>query len=103
MAHEITLTDGEYAILAVEAQKSGLQPEMLLHEMIQRLQPSFQERGQMTGHKLVEKLYREGKLLNIATRQPLTIEEQGEREHLAKLFAGEKLASDMVIEDRGPY
>ncbi len=57
----------------------------------------------MIGHKLAKKLYREGKLLNRATRQPLTLEEQGEREHLAKLFAADKLASDRVIEDRGPY
>ena len=103
MAHEITLTDREYAILATEAQKSGLQPETLLHEIIQRLQPSSQEKGPMPSRELTEKLYREGKLLNLATRRPLSPEEQSERERLARLFAGDKLASDMVIEDRGSY
>ena len=38
MAYQITLSDQEYAALATEAAKSGLQPEALLHEMIQRLQ-----------------------------------------------------------------
>ncbi len=30
-------------------------------------------------------------------------EEQEERERLAQLFASDKSASEMVIEDRGPY
>ena len=47
--------------------------------------------------------YREGVLLNLATPRPLTQEDQAERERLAHLFASDKLASDMVIEDRGPY
>lgn len=57
----------------------------------------------MTGRELAEKLYREGRLANLATKRPLTPEEQAERERLARLFASDKLASDMVIEDRGSY
>ncbi len=51
----------------------------------------------------MEQQYREGKTLNIPTRRRLTQEEQAERERLAKLFAGGKPISEMVIEDRGPY
>ena len=57
----------------------------------------------MTGRELAEKLYREGKLASLATPCPLTQEEQEERERLARLFASDRPASEMVIEDRGPY
>jgi hypothetical protein len=103
MAYEIKLTDREYEILEVEAQKSGLQAEALLHEMIQRLSDAAPKKYQMSEHEFTEKLYREGKIRNLATRRSLTGEEHAERERLAKLFATDKLASDMVIEDRGPY
>ncbi len=99
----VTLTDQEYQILMAEAAKRGKQPETLLHDMIQHLQPTQQEKRSMTGRELAEKLYREGKLINLATRRPLTPEEQAERERLSKAFAGGKPASEMVIEDRGPY
>ncbi len=104
MAYEMTikLTDQEYAALAVEAAKSGKPPEVLLHEMmIQQLQPSLQAKRPLTGREFLEKLYREGKILNIPTRRPITREEQAERERLAQLFAGGKPASEMIIEDRG--
>jgi hypothetical protein len=52
---------------------------------------------------LMEKQYREGKILNIPVRRPLTRQEQAERERLARLFSGGKPASEMAIEDRGPY
>ncbi len=35
--------------------------------------------------------------------RPLTPEEQTERERIAQIFAGGKPASEMVIEDQGPY
>ena len=57
----------------------------------------------MMGRQLAEKLYREGKLVNLATQRPMTQEEQEERERLARLFASDKPASEMVSEDRGPY
>ena len=52
---------------------------------------------------MAERLYREGKVLNLPEQQPLTAEERDERERLAQVFAGGKPASEMVIEDRGPY
>ncbi len=66
------------------------------------LLPSSAKRP-MTGRELAEKLYREGKLASLATQRPLTQEEQEERERLARLFASDKPAFEMVIEDRGPY
>ena len=56
-----------------------------------------------SGRELAEKLYHEGKLASLATQRPLTQEEQEERERLAQLFASDKPASEMVVEDRGLY
>ena len=106
MAHEMTirLTDEEYAALAAEAAKSGKQPEAILHEiMLQTLQPPQSTTRPLTEHELAEQLYREGMLLNLATRKPLTPEEQAERQRLARVFAHGKPLSEMVLEDRGPY
>ena len=57
----------------------------------------------MTGRELAEKLYREGKLTSLATQRSLGREEQEERERLFQQLAGDKSASQLVIEDRGPY
>ena len=101
---KINLTDQEYAALIAEAKKSGKQPETLLHEiMVQRLQPSPQIKRPLTSRELLEKQYREGKIFNIPVRRPLTRQEQAERERSARLFSGGKPASEMAIEDRGPY
>lgn len=105
MSYEMTirLTEREYAVLAAEAAKKGKQPEMLLHEMIQHLRTVPQEKRPLTDDELAERLYRDGKILNLPERKPLTPEERARREQLARIFAGGKSASDMVIEDRGPY
>lgn len=104
MSYEVTirLTDREYALLAAEAAKSGKQPEMLLHEMIQHLRSVPQERRPLTEDELAERLYREGKVLNLPERRFMTPEERARRERLTQVFAGGKPASEMVIEDRGP-
>ena len=99
----VTLSDQEYQVLAAEASRRGEPPEKLLRDLIRHLPSHSATKYTMTGRELAEKLYREGKLANLATKRPLTPEEQAERERLAHLFAGDKLASDMVIEDRGPY
>ncbi len=100
----VTLTDQEYAALTAEAAKSGKHAETLLHEILmQRLQPPLPAEHPLTEEEFVEKLYREGKILNIPTRRPLTQEEKAKRERLVQVFAGGKPASEMVIEDRGPY
>ena len=99
----VTLTDQEYQVLAAEAARRGEPPETLLRDLIRDLQPTSTEKRPMTGRELAEKLYREGKLARLATKRSLTKEEQEERERLAQLFASAKPASEMVIEDRGPY
>jgi hypothetical protein len=105
MSHQMTihLNEQEYAALGAEAARSGKQPEMLLYEMVKRLQTISQVKRPLTEQEFMEKLYLEGKVLNVPTRRLLTNEEKLERERLAQLFAGGKPASEMVIEDRGTY
>lgn len=54
----------------------------------------------LTGRELMEKLYREGKIINLPARQPLTADEQAELERIAQVFAGGKPLSEIVIEER---
>ena len=103
MAYQITLSEQDYAALAAAAAKSGTEPEQLLHDMIQRLQTSSQRKRSLTVREIAEKQYREGKISHIPTRQPLTQTEREARERRARRYAGGKSASEMVIEDRGPY
>ncbi len=103
MAYQITLSEQEYAALAAVAAQSGREPEQLLHDMIKRLQTSSQRKRPLTARELAEKQYHEGKISHIPTRQPLTPAEREARERRARRFAGGKPASEMVIEDRGPY
>ncbi len=57
----------------------------------------------LTSHEFMEQLYREGKLLNLPNPQPLSPEEQAERERLAQLLAGGKSMSEIISEGRGSY
>ena len=99
----VTLSDQEYQVLAEEAARRGEPPETLLRDLIQQLQPASAAKRPMTGRELAEKLYHEGKLASLATKRPLTREEQEEREHLIQRLTGGKPTSEMIIEDRGPY
>ena len=105
MAYEMTirLTDQEYNALVAEATKKGKEPETLLHDMVQHLEQNSWEKRSLTGREFMEKMYEEGELLNLPTREPLSQEERTERERLAQVFSGGKSGSEMVIEDRGPY
>lgn len=105
MAHrmDVILTDEEYTILSVEAAKRGQSLENFLHEVLaQHLQPSTPEKRSFTRHDIQEYLYREGIIEHIPTDEPDVPEEETERKRLAHLFGQGELASDMVIEDRGP-
>ena len=57
----------------------------------------------LTEREFVEKLYREGKVLNIPTWKPLTEEEKAKRAQLSQALAKGKPLSEIVIEGRGPY
>lgn len=100
----VTLTDQEYTALTAEANKRGTQPEEVLHEIMEQyLSSTTPSKHPLTCQEFMEKLYREGKILNLPKPRPLTPEEQAERERLAQVFAGGKSGSEMVMEDRGPY
>ncbi len=103
MTYQISLSDQEYAALVAAAARNGTEPEQLLHDMIQRLQTSFQRKHPLTARELAQKQYQEGKISHIPTRQPLTREEYEACERRVRRFAGGKPGSEMVIEDRGPY
>jgi hypothetical protein len=103
MIHQISLNDEEYAILAAEAARNGLDPEQFLHKMIYKMQPSTQRKRPLTLDELEEQQRREGEISYSPIGQPLTQKELEEREQLAQLFAGGKPGSVMIIEDRGPY
>jgi hypothetical protein len=103
MAYQITLSEQEYAALAAAAAKSGTDPEQLLHDMIQSLQTSSQRKRSLTAREIAEWQYREGKISHIPARRPLSQAEHEAREVRARRYAGGKPASEMVIEDRGPY
>lgn len=99
----ITLTDAEYRALSVEAAKNGKPLESLLHEvLVQHIKPSVPITRLLTSRQIQEYLCREGVIEDIPTNESETKEEEAEREHLAHLFSQGKLASEMVIEDRGP-
>jgi len=103
MAYQISLSEQDYAALAAAAARSGTEPEQLLHDMIQRLQTSSQRKHPLTAREVAERQYHEGKISHVPTQQPLTPQEREAREERARRFAGGKPASEMVIEDRGPY
>ena len=103
MTYQFTLSDQEYSALVAAAAKSGTEPEQLLHDMIQRLQTSSQRMRPLTARELAQKQYHQGKISHIPPRQPLTQEEREARERRVRNLAGGKSASEMVIEDRGPY
>ncbi len=105
MAYQIiiTLTDVEYQALSVEAAKDGKSVESLLHEvLVQHIKPSISVTGPLTNRQIQEYLCREGVIEHIPTNESETQEEEAERECLAHLFGQGQLASEMVIEDRGP-
>ncbi len=91
MTYQITLSDQEYAALVAAATKGGTEPEHLLHDMIQRLQPPSQRKHALTAREIAEKQYHEGKISHIPTREPLTREEREARERRARSFAGGSL------------
>jgi hypothetical protein len=101
MTYQITLNDQEYTTLAAEAAKIGIHPEQILHDIIQRLQTPTQSNTPVTLREFAEKLYREGKLSHIPTKQPMPPGMLEGLEKRAQRYSGGKPASEMIIEDRG--
>ncbi len=88
MSHQITLTDDEY--------------EALVREALAERFPSIRSNSPQVRDALIEAMWRAGHLSSVPTRIPDTPEEAEERERLSKTIAPGKLASEIVIEDRGP-
>ena len=105
MAHKVivTMTDAEYDALSTKAEKSGKALESFLHELLtQHIHPSVSQTHRLSSREIQEYLYREGVIEHIPTGEPDTPQEEAERKRLVQLFGQGKLASEMVIEDRGP-
>lgn len=90
MAHQITLSEDDYAALSAASASSGAPIEQLVHEAIaQRF--AFPTPVKQIGS------------YQYPTGEPITEEEREELERLAQQLGSEKpWLSDMVIEDRGP-
>jgi len=112
MTHEITvsLTDEEYAALAIKAEETNDEIEALIHILRNRLRKRYilstRNSSRSPEQQAVsEALYEAGLINHIPTGERLSEEEEAELKRLADFFgqAGGKPASEMVIEDRGPY
>ncbi|HEX6798941.1 MAG TPA: ribbon-helix-helix protein, CopG family [Ktedonobacterales bacterium] len=102
MSHQITLTDDEYEALAEAAAARGQPVEELVREMLAERFPAVQSNSPQPHGSLVEAMWHAGHLSNLAPRTPDTPEVAAERKRLAGSITPGKLASEMVIEDRGP-
>ncbi len=90
MAHQITLSDDEYAALAAASTRTGASIEELVHQAIAARFPTPGPVKQIGSY-------------SYPTGEPLTPEELAEMERLAQEIGPDRpWASEMVIEDRGP-
>ena len=102
MAHQImfTLTDQEYETFSAEAARSGKPLDTVLHEAL--VPPMQHSVLPLPADIVVRNLYQKGIIMNIATHEPLTAQEDALLHQLAvKLGKGQPM-SEMVIDDRGP-
>ncbi len=108
------LPDGAQSVLAArilkeieEIEKNEEREASVIQPQEQQIPCETQEASPtarpLTRQEFLEKLYREGTILNIPTRKPLTEEEEARRTRLAQATAGGKPVSEIVIEGRGPY
>lgn len=102
MTHQVTLSDEEYAALAGTAAERGTAIEVVLRELLGERYPALRRVEQRTMDPLVESMYRAGHLRELPTGALDTPEVAAERARLARPAAAGQLASEMVIEDRGP-
>ena len=100
----VILTDAEYKAFSAEAAKRGTQLEKLLHEVLVQHIPSTPLSTPSTSREDIQAyLFHKGLITHIPSNQLDTREEGTERNSLAHLFSQGKSASEMIIEDRGPY
>ncbi|HST89164.1 MAG TPA: hypothetical protein VLJ14_12370 [Ktedonobacterales bacterium] len=90
MAHQITLSDDEYAVLAAASSRTGASIEELVHQALAQRFPTPDSVKQSGSY-------------SYPTGKPLTPEELAEMERLAQEIGPDRpWASEMAIEDRGP-
>lgn len=90
MAHQITLSDDEYAALVAASTRTGASIEELVHQALAARFPASGPVKQIGSY-------------SYPTGAPLTPEEREEMKRLAQeLGSGRPWLSEMVIEDRGP-
>lgn len=110
MEREITFrfTEEEYETLKEEMERSGQEIETLIHEwlgQIRTMQLATASPRLLSKQELAEYLYDEGILESVPMDDINSEEIEIKRKHLADFFGklGGKSASEMIIEDRGPY
>jgi hypothetical protein len=87
MAHQITLTDQDYAVLTAAANRTGTSIEELVHQAITSSFPKPKQIGSY----------------HDPTGEPISDAEEDEMERLAQEIGSEHpWASEIVMEDRGP-
>ena len=101
MAYQITLTDDEYQRLSAAASQQGKTIEELVRAALDQ---SYSTRPEPSRHRdpLAAHMYRKGHLLELPTGEADTPEEEAELDEIAERILPGKMASDIVIEDRGP-
>jgi len=105
MSHQmmIMLSDEEYQALNDVAARAGKPLETFVHEVLTpHIQQTTSAQQHLSGRAFMEQLYREGKIMNLPTRQPLTPAEEAERARLAQKLGQGKPLSEIVIEERRP-
>ena len=89
MAHQIALSEEDYAALAAASAQTGEPIERLLHEAIAARYPQEPPAGQVGNYRY-------------PTGEPDSPEEEAEDEYLATSIGPGKPLSEIIIEDRGP-
>ena len=89
MAHQIALSEEDYAALAAASAQTGEPIERLLHEAITARYPQEPPAGQVGNYRY-------------PTGEPDSPEEEAEDEYLATSIGRGKPLSEIIIEDRGP-
>ncbi len=91
MAHQVALSEEDYAALTAAAEQTGEPIERLLHEAIAARFPQEPPVGQLGKYRYL-------------TGEPITDEEEEEMERHAQEIGVQHhpTVSEMVIEDRGP-
>lgn len=103
MAHQIiiNMTDEQYAALAEAAQEKGQPIEIVAQETLTRQYTRFASASQ-TYKELFQQMQADGDIVSLPTGEINTVEDT-ELEQLSQSISPGKSASEMVIEDRGPY